>query len=258
MMGLVFSADTVGPRPLVALFVQGAFEVGPVLAGDAPLFVLYDDGTVIYCVQRTSGLGGKQVLDFAVVRLSPSEFTVLRDSLAVSERLFPLRDSYSNAPNVTDMPHYVIWAWQDGIAKRVSLYGSTDTTAWVVQRSARESTDTVPKAFLELYRLLCDFRHPRASPWRVAAYELVLQDFGYAREPGMPWPRGWSAPGRADSLGFRYTPITARQFETFRDEYAPQIHTQPFILDGAKWFAVARIVFPGEEWWSRHGNGPPN
>src|SRR2546421_12596778 len=116
-------ADSVKVRPLLVLVVQGAFEWGGLATGEMPVTIVYEDGTVIYCVRRSVN-----EIKFETVKLSPDELRILLDSLALDPDFFVLRDQYNNLPNVTDVPFYIFRAWHGDTMKTVSLIGTFDSS----------------------------------------------------------------------------------------------------------------------------------
>jgi hypothetical protein len=242
------SADSTKSRPLLAVFVQGAFEWGGLTTGETPLTIVYDDGTVIYCVRRT-----KNEIKFETVKLSPDELKTLLDSLSLDTEFFGLLDHYDNLPNVTDMPLYIFRAWHGDTMKTVSLVGTFDSSTVPVRLTRADLAASTPSVLVRLFNTLCNYRHSGARAWQPAQFEAIASDFPQGVNAPRPWPRDWPtirSPGaRRDSLGTYRFGMTKEQASTFLRKYSKDVNERPFAMSGSNWFVRVRAVIPGEEAW---------
>jgi hypothetical protein len=234
---------------MVAVFAEGAFDISNISTAYSPLFVLYNDGTVLYCVRHT-----QHDLRYDSLQLTAPEMKALVDSLALDPAFFQLDSLYDNVPNVSDMPIYTIWAWRNGGGKRVTLRGILDSASFPAKFSSAPFATSTPATFLQLYNRLCTYHHARAIRWRPTRFELILSQFEFARD-STQWPA--SLPGLTDTGVYRdrngayHLPLSHEQATIFLKHYAPTIHTKAITLSGRNWFGVLRLVFPGEDQWIR-------
>jgi len=241
-------SDSAERRPLIAMFVQGAFEVGGLATGDTPLAILYQDGTVIYCVRRTQAQ-----IQFDSVRLSGIEMKALLDSLQLEPDFFMLQDHYNNLPGVSDMGFYTFRAWHGDTMKTVTLVGTFDSNFVGVRLTRTDLAAATPPVLARLFNLLCNYRHPGGHPWQPSEFAAIATDFPDSVEAPRPWPRGWptiEGPGaRRDSLGTYRFPLAKAQFTTFLQKYSRAVNEQPFAMAGRNWFVRVRVVIPGDKAW---------
>ena len=241
--------DSVPRAPIVAVFAEGAFDISDITTAYSPLFVLYNDGTVIYCVRHT-----QHDLRYDSLQLTSLELKALMDSLSLNPAFFQLDSSYDNAPNASDMPTYSIWAWHNGSGKRVSLRGTLDSASVAAKLGGAPFGARTPSLFLQLYNRLCTYRHARAVRWRPTHFELILSQFDFAHAL-TPWPAslpGLTAAGvHRDQHGAYHIPLNPEQATTFLKHYSATIHTKALRLSGRNWFGVVRVVFPAEDAWIR-------
>ncbi len=243
-------ADSAARRPLVALFVQGAFDWGGLAAGQAPIVVVYDDGTVLYCVHRT-----ESEIRVDSVHLSSHELNAFLGTLNLDPDFFALQDQYNNLPNVTDMPVYTFRVWHGDTMKAVTLVGTLDSTFFAVRLTRADFAASTPVVLVRMFEVLCNYRHSRARRWRPSRFEAVVSDFPDAAEPPRPWPADWptiEGPNvHQDAQGNYRVALSESQFRTFLKRYSRTVNERPFIMGGSNRFVRVRVVFPGEEAWVR-------
>lgn len=142
----------------------------PAVGATSPLFVLYDNGQVIY--RRPEG--------YVSTLLDADELVNLMNQFAIDTSFFALNDHY-DAVSKTDQPSSTLYVWQDGERKVVSIYGDLH-----VDPEARQNT---PQAFIQLYDQVATFEADDAMPWLPDFIEVLLVPAD--GDEAVNWPEHW-------------------------------------------------------------------
>lgn len=226
---------TDAPHPLVILKIFDPWNM--VIGSDTPVFVLYDDGLVIF--QHTDERGDWEL---ASVQLDEDEKDALFEAI-ISGDFANLDDAYDTVL-VTDQPSNLITVYEydedgEATAKSVSVYGSLFEPGG--EFSARE---TAPEAYLQAFDAMTSFDPEEAETWLPEYAEIVLWPYDYSDPTA--WPSDW--PGLDDELTVErdsvysvYLPID--QYDRFI-ELAED--ASAFLIDGETWSFQPRFPLPHE------------
>ena len=236
------SVTNVERRPIAVLLRHSVW----VPAVNAPLFVLYDDGTALYPQNRAN----LYPTEYLAVQLLPDDAPALLATVGIGCDVFALDSLYDLAPNTTDLTSLLLYVWRGDSLARVAvrageLRGDTLATA-------------VPEAFKKAYAGMMAFQSSVARPWHPKQLEVAAWPYEYAPDnPPVPWPKWW--PSFAD-------PATVHQvddivgevwrirlpfddFSQLRALLEQRRAKQAILISGHKVAATYRLPFPGEERW---------
>lgn len=160
--------------PLVVLTEQNPWLM--VIGSDLPIFVLYQNGQIIY----------KKVINNKIKYFKTSipkkEIQDQIRKLGVTDSLKTL-PSYISAMDATDQPTSELIINFD-FRMQTRVYGSLRYE----KSPAREKT---PKAFLNVFDKLINFKDNKAKEWLPDSVEVMLTSYSYSPEKPIDWPTGW-------------------------------------------------------------------
>lgn len=164
------------PNPVLVLMEFNPWLM--VIGSDAPSFVLYDDGTVIFRDAET--------FDYFTVTLDDEDKAAMREVIDV-DAFFALEEYYDGVP-VTDQPSNVIYVWHADDMKRVGAYGDlrSDRPYGADIPSAR---DTVPDVLLDAFDMMAFYEHEKADPWLPEFIEVMV--WPHNTLDFADWPDEW-------------------------------------------------------------------
>jgi hypothetical protein len=230
-----------GARPVAVLFQHSPWTGGT----DRPLFILYEDGRVIYPHQRSQG--HPVSYRTACLEERPAD---LRARFALGPELRGLRKQYDYRPGWSDQESVLLFAW----------FG--DTLTRVTVRAGRTGidrfSDQVPAPFREAYRRMVEFRDAGADPWEPETLEVAIWPYEYAPDnPPLQWPKDWpdlESPGtrhEADALVEEVNLIylAGGQRQRLDELLSRRRERQAVAINGRKWAVGYRMQFPGEARW---------
>lgn len=213
--------------PQLAVTLQSPYT------GSSPWFVLYQNGQVIYRLERRQ---------YATVFLTPGEQQALLTRLPLKE-FHQLKSSYSIA-DATDLPlNFITW-WSEERSKTVMVDGSL----------SRCDEATLTRAglmpFATIYHMLTTFRHEQAQPWLPDQLEVKVWTAFAQPEGSFLWPADWPD---------LYHPQTQKNKYAAVDSYTLYIDTahltqlealrlsvQPVLMNDRLWHLTYDLWLPHE------------
>ncbi|MFL5537630.1 MAG: hypothetical protein ACJ8J0_01475 [Longimicrobiaceae bacterium] len=229
------------PRPLAVLVRNDVWY--PTV--DRPLFILYDDGRVIYPLRRDREYGVPITYQTARIGGSTSPERLLR-ALGIRPDFFQLRPSY-NLILATDQPTVTLFVRQ----------GDSVVTVSGGEERPGKLSPPVPAPFRRVFDRLVHFSAPDAEPWEPSQIQVVFWDFEHSLDPPLDWPRGWPGPGSPAAVRVDDPLVGEKWTVSLPYERAPRLdalleaqrETQAILIGGRKWSVSYRWIFPGEDWW---------
>ncbi|WP_162996415.1 hypothetical protein [Mucilaginibacter celer] len=161
-------------KPLIELTEINPWQM--VIGSDVPTFVLYQNGQIIYKKQV------KNKVKYYKTSIPKNEIQAAFRKLGVTDSLKAL-PSYISATYATDQPTSELIINSDFHAQTL-VYGSLRYE----KSPAREKT---PKAFLNVFDKLINFKDNKAKEWLPDSVEVMLTSYSYSPETPMNWPAGW-------------------------------------------------------------------
>jgi hypothetical protein len=208
-----------------------------VVGSDSPTFALYDDGLVVYSINREQA-------DYFSAVLDSSAWSDLIQSTIGDGTLDSIAQE-TKASNSTDQMNNVL-LYSDGKGLRVkSVYGALRT-----DKTARERT---PSPFLRAFDKLTSFHSDDAKPWLPEKIEIMIQEFGGKLEP-VSWPQGWPDVNSSESVkrGDLYSLfLESNHFGEYKRLTSSLKKGQPIRISGKNWSSSFRLPFPEERYWMR-------
>jgi hypothetical protein len=226
-------------RPIAVLLQHDPWEGGTSL----PLFILYEDGRVIYPDVRREG----RPVSYrsACVEGSPAELHA-RFELGPDFRALAARYNYSSW---SDAESVFLFAWEGDSIKAVTV------------RAGRTGPDRfrpdVPAAFRDTYRRMTEFHAAGTTRWKPDSLEVAVWPYEHSPKRPQPWPARWPS---IESEGVQHIP----------DEFVGEVHLislpgheqgkldeflsglsngQAVAMGNRKWTVSYRMRFPGEARW---------
>jgi len=228
-------------RPVAVLLQHSPWTGGT----ERPLFILYEDGRVIYPDRRDE----RTPVSYRTACLDggPAD---LRARFGLDSGVRGLRDQYDFKPGWSDQESVFLFAWSGDTLTRVAVRAG--------RRGIDRFSDSVPAPFREAYRRMVGFRAPAGEAWEPDTLEVVVWGYEYAPDnPPLQWPKEWPDLGSAGTrrepdaavgeVYFIYLPGGERQrLETFLSRLR---NRQAVAINGKKWAVGYRMLFPGEVRW---------
>jgi hypothetical protein len=219
------------PRPLVILKQLDPWRM--VIGSDAPTFVLYEDGTIIY---RSVERGGE--LGFATVKVDDVE-TFMVETLKLTDTFFLLQDSYDHLL-MTDQPSTTMTVYDyEGMkasSKSVYVYGDL--------HSHQQARDLTPAAFLNPFDAITAFDSETAKAWTPEHFEVMVWE--YQTSDAVVWLSDF--PGFDDPLTVQRDSVTSL-YVPFKDydRFLKLVKDQNAVkIDGKTYAFDVRIPLPHE------------
>lgn len=229
------------PQPIAVLLRHSVWYP----AVNAPLFILYDDGTAIYARDRRE----PYATEYRTARLSRTGRSLLAE-MSIGPRAFALDTLYDLHPNITDLSSLLLYVWRGDTLTRVAvrageLQGDTLATA-------------VPAAFKAVYATMMGFSAPAARPWTPDSLEVVMWPYEYAPDdPPLQWPPRW--PNLTDPATVHAADNVVAETWRLRLPIARRDSLEAFLrsvrekqaigISGHKVVARYRLLYPGEARW---------
>jgi len=140
-----------------------------------PLFVLYENGTILYWGKDT----------YKEVRIGKSEKDKMISSFSLSDTLFqenPIIDTSKSSgdfTSISDAPTYTLTLNFDTI-RNITIYGNVN-----VKSNMRSAF------FYKIHDFIVHYRNDKAIDWYPEKIELHATDYGNPVEPSIKWPANW-------------------------------------------------------------------
>ena len=206
-----------------------------------PVFVLYDDGLVIFKKDKAQ-------VEYSSVDLGPQEMKTLMEKFKIDEFL-KLDNSYSTN-NEFNQPVNFIKYWQGSKVKKVRVIGTI--------RDDEKDRSNSPKAFLHLFDQVISFKHKNAHTW--VPYKLKISLYPQTNSQGEPvlWPSDWPDLNHKTTKK-RTDPDLSHSYELYLDgihkekleQMLSKLKTnQAVSINGKPWYiAPVRYILPNEKMW---------
>lgn len=229
------------PRPLAVLVRNDVWY--PTV--DRPLFILYDDGRVIYPLRRDREYGVPITYQTARIGGSTSPERLLR-ALGIRPDFFQSRP-WDNLILATDQPTVTLFVRQ----------GDSVVTVSGGEERPGKLSPPVPAPFRRVFDRLVHFSAPDAEPWEPSQIQVVFWGFEHSLDTPLDWPRGWPGPGSPAAVRVDDPLVGEKWTVSLPYERAPRLNalleaqreTQAILIGGRKWSVSYRWIFPGEDWW---------
>jgi len=257
------------PRPLAVLVRNDVWYP----AIDRPLFILYDDGRVIYPLRRDREYGVP--INYQTARIGGSTNPErLLNALWIRPDFFQLRPWYNLRPYATDQSTVTLLVRHGDSVVTVSVRGG--------EAGPDRLSSSAPEPFRRVFDRLVHFSAPDPEPWDPSRIEVVFWGFEHSLDPSLDWPRGWPGPGSPAAVRVGDALVGEKWIVSLPYGRAPRLNallkaqreTQAILIDGRKWSVRYRWIFPDENWWrsgfgrvpcgcphtepQRRGEGPPS
>jgi hypothetical protein len=219
---------------------------------DAPLFLAYSNGTVIF--QRAREKAHRS--GYGTVQYAGTGLDSVLAGLGMDSALFHLDTLYDYAPGVTDQHSFFLLIPRDTGFRLIRV-----RAGWGEHGKLRAD---VPASFARLYYGMRGFSPVGATLWSPDSIQVAIWPYEYAPDgPPLAWPANW--PSLKDPRWERHDDQFVNEVWTihlpFKDAgaldsiFALQKEKQAIGMGGRKWAMTYRWVFPDEEdwrWVSRH------
>lgn len=236
-----------GPRPI--LVFMGVDPWAAVIGADTPRVVVYEDNVMIFA--RKVGRG----IEHHFRRLSSVEMADLRKRLAPTTRVKGLKPFYVLRPGIHDLPSMKFYIRMNDREVCSTVYGMSAADVNLpgsVRRGGVPKPDVVPEELLVLHKFLAKIDYSDSRKWSPKYVEVMIWPYEYASEKSIVWPKPW--PGLKSERTFR----RGDSYSIFLDggdlpELEKFLRTRKakgaVLIDGKKWAASVRPVFPAEPVW---------
>jgi hypothetical protein len=206
------------------------------------LFVLYDDGVLIYDVRKRGTDFGS---GYASVTLTAAERAAFVASLPAGAEFRSMQPSYDAAPNTFD-----------GLWQQICVFGKERKCVGVrgvlYKDEAHNNRARAPLAFLDLYDRLVPYAHARGKPW--VPSEIALRAYPESRSvAAKPWPLKWTRPLTPQEHGvpghtettytFALPGKELRALQVFLDDH------RSVMIDGKRMYVHLELALPAEASW---------
>ncbi|HEY9789376.1 MAG TPA: hypothetical protein V6D22_03185 [Candidatus Obscuribacterales bacterium] len=225
-----------GAKAIVVLFEDDPWLM--VIGSDSPVFVLYDDGTVIFAKHRRVG-----PTEYYVAKLPEQEKQQLVHSLL--DGIGSAQDRYE-LTRATDQPTNIVWVKDGQIQKRVEVYGDLDRD----YASFGPSSTPAPPKVLSAFRQLSTFDRIGAKVWLPDYIEVMIWPFPLAREKSIKWPADWPDLDDPRTVRRRHIDsiyLRSQHLGELREMLGKRKPSAAIGISGLKWSVSYRYPFPDEE-----------
>lgn len=223
-------------RPVAVLITYDPWAM--VIGSDSPSIVVYDDGTIIFRRQVSSGR-----YEYAVVH----DRRALNRLVGTPEQrttFATAKDDYV-LKHATDQPTTRLCLWLDTGRKCTSIYGLSEAEA--------RQAESVPPQVAGILRPLAGFSDRRARAWWPGQIEVMVWPYDHSPEEPAKWPEEWpdlddpSTVARGEASFSVFVPSGERErllsfVQRLRERQAVEIR-------GRKWSVGLRIPFPHDAEW---------
>lgn len=242
-----------GTRPRVVIHHYPQKEDHGVIKWDCPVFVGYDDGTVIW---RKGWAPSISAFTITSAAQKVGEITRTFDLLMrrYADKTFTLTES--SDPEITTV-------WVSG--KKLTILGD-----WKLKRTIntpgpetlertrhpddRERTlwATLPVEIREMLTTVADFDDPKGEPWKPRKLEVQLQPPYPMRVEPIPWPAGWPqtfhvVPGTTDVLSIEFPGTMLEELlQVLPNDEEPKAVR----ISGKARYAEIRFILPNQTAWA--------
>lgn len=231
------------PRPVLVLLRHSVW-FGAV---NQPLFIAYDNGTVIYPDSSVQGIP----LSYQTTSLNATgSDSVLARLGIINQELVKLRREYDYAPDVTDQGTVFFFVRQNDSLVRYSVRAGLGNDG--------QLRPDVPEPLRSIFERLTRFRADNRRPWWPDTLLVSAWAYEYAPDnPPLEWPSGWpdlrssSTEKRKDPyVDVVYTMrLPSAQRSRLDSLLEARRQTQAIRINGRKWMVSYRMPFPQEQEW---------
>jgi hypothetical protein len=143
------------------------------IGSDAPSFVVYESGLVIYKVIED------KKMKFNTVKLNSDELRNLINYILPSDEIYEI-DEEIEASSWTDQPENILVINMNK-KKVIDVYGNL---------SDNEVRNITPQLFVEIYDKIMNYNNKFAQEWKPPFIEVMLWDYDYAPNKRQ-WPENF-------------------------------------------------------------------
>lgn len=233
-------AEMGAPHPVLGFFTIYAFPTAS--NSDAPTFVMYSDGTVIFRDDATSTQTENR---FLTTTLTPKEQSQLLDSLA------PLNTANAtyDLSRRTCQPNNILSINTGKMKKRIRVSGILDTP---YNPKAPDERKILPPPLISTTDRLRHFKHKNAKPWLPEYVQVRLRALPNAKDEAKAWPS--DLPDLNDERTQKLdtdeysilVPISRYdQLQALKTDQSARMAV--VLLHGKKYIATYRMPFPQEK-----------
>jgi hypothetical protein len=229
---------TVGQPQLVFSTVE-AFPTA--MNSEAPVFVLYSDGTTIF---REESPDKDNVYNFKFAKLSSVERKQLISSLASLKNV----DGSYSISRITCQPTNILAVHTDQWQKRVKVIGRVSRPFDPNDPGERKS---LPPQLNSAIDRLVHFKHQSAQPWMPEYISLTLTPYDQSKEDPAKWPSAWPDLNdeRTQKVGTdQYTVLLpSSKFEALQAFMKAKPPRAAVLINGKQFLIRYRLPFPEEK-----------
>lgn len=235
------------PHPVVVLLRHSVWYG----AVNAPLFIAYDDGRVLYPDSSEENVP----ITYASAQLGVTGAEAVERTLGIDSAVLRLPRAYDLRPHVTDQQTVFLYVRAGDSLVRFSLRAA--------EVGPDQLSDSIPGPLRNAFHRLSAFQSANAAPWHSDSLYVHAWPYEYAPDnPPLAWPTTW--PNLQSAGTERRRDETVGELITIRLPYADRAALdsllklrrprQAIAISGKKWAVGYRTPFPAEaEWRSQFG-----
>ncbi|SFC94546.1 DNA phosphorothioation-dependent restriction protein DptG [Zunongwangia mangrovi] len=219
-------------EPILSLTVTDPWLM--VIGSDIPEFTLYDNGELIYKVQK------RKKVKLRRVKLENDEIT---DWISFVENngLDSLKENY-DASYLTDQPYNRLLVNTDNLQKEISVYG------YLNKNNQYEKTRKLtPSNFLKIYDRLSTYKNRKSKKWIPDFIEVMFWPYNHSPEKPKAWPENWpdfSNKRTVDRDGLYSVYLKKNHLKELNDFIESLGEKQAVEINGKKWSISYRYPLP--------------
>jgi hypothetical protein len=251
-------------KPLLVLVEKNPWLA--VLGTDAPTFVLYEDGEVLFETKPVRrGLLRSQLENgdsqYSTVRLDEAaRRAFVARALGETPSAFDSLEPSYRASHWTDEPTCTIHHWSAGTHRAVSVYGDLRRrTRLVAEDPDPPPRETAPASFVRAFDAIVGFKAEGAKPWSSESVVVMAWSFTWETdETPLAWPAGWpdlaSPSARRIRDDYWWIPLGRDRLPRLQEILRGLVRrygliVQPVRISGKDWWLDYRDSFPEEGQW---------
>jgi hypothetical protein len=205
------------------------------MGAEGPLFVLYDNGNVLYWRQGA----------YYLTNLDDDDLQTMQSVLHLQDTFFDhsryydaTTDHPENGPGYIDCRTTNFFIRRDTVI-RVVVYGEI---------TKQEFRKRLPPVFLKANDALTSFSDDRANPWIPTKIQVLLLDFSYSTNTPVPWPKEWpdlNSPGSVRGEDVSLILLDKRDVKELQRLLKKTKGQRAILIDEKKYFVGYRLPIPG-------------